>query len=74
MVVNILIYYLDHIVDCIYILLRVMDAEERKILFFSSYIISIKNGISMNTPNIIRSMPIAKKTVLLLFIFDAEVI
>ena len=38
--------------------------------FLPSYIISTKNGISMNAPNIIRSMPIAKKTVLLLFIFD----
>tara|TARA_X000001036_G_C20637472_1_gene789707 strand:+ start:923 stop:1477 length:555 start_codon:yes stop_codon:yes gene_type:complete len=48
----------------------VMDAEERKILFFSSYIISIKNGISMNAPSITKRTPMAKKTVLLLFIFE----
>ena len=42
----------------------------KKALFASSYINWIKNGISMNAPNIIRSTPIAKKTVLLLFIFE----
>jgi len=50
----------------------VTEAAERKMLFFSLYIICIKNGISMNAPNITRSTPIAKKTVLLLFIFEAE--
>jgi len=48
----------------------VTDADSRKALFFSSYINWTKNGISMNAPNIIRSTPIAKKTVLLLFIFE----
>jgi hypothetical protein len=48
----------------------VTDAEDRKVLFFSSYINCTKNGISMNVPNITRSTPIAKKTVLLLFIFE----
>ena len=48
----------------------VTDAEDKKVLFFSSYIICTKNGISMNAPNIISSTPIAKKTVLLLFIFE----
>tara|TARA_Y100000748_G_scaffold278209_1_gene255696 strand:+ start:1533 stop:1895 length:363 start_codon:yes stop_codon:yes gene_type:complete len=48
----------------------VTDADERKMLFFSLYINCIKNGISMNAPNIIKSTPIAKKTVLLLLIFD----
>ena len=42
----------------------VTDADEKKLLFFSSYINCVKNGISMNAPNIIRSTPIAKKTVL----------
>ena len=48
----------------------VIDADDKKVLFFSSYINCTKNGISMNAPNIIRSTPIAKKTVLLLFIFE----
>ena len=48
----------------------VTEADDRNPVFLPSYIISTKNGISMNAPNIIRSMPIAKKTVLLLFIFD----
>ena len=48
----------------------VTDAEDKKMLFFSSYINCTKNGISMNVPNIIRSIPVAKKTVLLLFIFE----
>ena len=48
----------------------VINAEDRKVLFFSSYINCTKKGISMNAPNIIRSTPIAKKTVLLLFIFE----
>ena len=47
----------------------VIDADDRKMPFSSSYIHWTKNGISMNIPNIIRSTPIAKKTVLLLFIF-----
>ena len=42
----------------------VIDADTKKILFFSSYINCTKNGISMNAPNIIKSTPIAKKTVL----------
>jgi hypothetical protein len=42
----------------------VTDADNRKVLFFSSYINCTKNGISMNAPNITRSTPIAKKTVL----------
>ena len=45
-------------------------ADDRKVLFFSSYMSCTINGISMNTPSIIRSIPIAKKTVLLLFIFE----
>jgi len=48
----------------------VTDADNRKVLFFSSYINCTKNGISMNVPNITRRTPIAKKTVLLLFIFE----
>jgi len=51
--------------------INVVRAEDEiKALFSSSYINSTANGISMNTPNIIRRIPIAKKTVLLLFIFD----
>ena len=42
----------------------VIAADDKKVLFFSSYINCIKNGTIMNTPNIIRSTPIAKKTVL----------
>ena len=45
--------------------------EDKKVLFFSSYKNWAKNGISIAVPKIIRSMPIAKKTVLLLFIFEA---
>ena len=48
----------------------VIDADDKNMLFFSPYINWTKNGISMNAPNIIRSTPIAKKTVLLLFIFE----
>jgi hypothetical protein len=48
----------------------VIEEDERKVLFISSYIHCTKNGISMNNPSIIRSMPTAKKTVLLLFIFE----
>ena len=48
----------------------VTAAEDKNILLSSPYINWTKNGISINAPNIIRSMPIAKKTVLLLFIFD----
>jgi len=47
----------------------VIDADGKNVLLFSPYINWIKNGISMNAANIIRSTPIAKKTVLLLFIF-----
>ena len=53
---------------------NVIDAEDRKEVLFSPYINCIENGISINTPNIIRSTPIAKKTVLLLFILKSEVI
>ena len=42
----------------------VTDADDKNVLFFSPYINWIKNGISMNAPNIIRRTPIAKKTVL----------
>jgi len=42
----------------------VIDADDRKKLSFSPYINWIKNGISIDAPNIIRSTPIAKKTVL----------
>ena len=52
----------------------VREAEDRKVLFSSSYINSTINGISMDAPNIIRRTPIAKKTVLLLFIFVSKVI
>ena len=45
-------------------------AEDRKVLLFSSYKNCTNSGISMNVPNITRSTPIAKKTVLLLFIFE----
>ena len=48
----------------------VTEAEDRKVPFFSSYLNCMKNGISINAPNIIKSTPIAKKTVLLLFIFE----
>jgi len=51
--------------------INVVSAEEdKKVVFSPSYINSTINGISINTPRIIRRMPIAKKTVLLLFIFD----
>jgi len=42
----------------------VTDADDKNMLFSSPYINCIKNGISMNAPKIIRSTPIAKKTVL----------
>ena len=48
----------------------VIDADDKNVLFLSSYINCTKNGININTPNVIRSAPIAKKTVLLLFIFE----
>ena len=48
----------------------VMAEDERKVLLFSLYINCTKNGISINAPNIIKSTPVAKKTVLLLFIFE----
>ena len=48
----------------------VTDADNRKVLLFSSYINCTKNGISMNAPSITKRTPIAKKTVLLLFIFE----
>jgi hypothetical protein len=48
----------------------VTDADDKKVLFCSPYINWTKNGTIMNMPNIIRSIPIAKKTVLLLFIFE----
>ena len=38
--------------------------------FFIQFIYDEKNGININAPNIIRSTPVAKKTVLLLFIFE----
>ena len=50
----------------------VIDADDKKVLLLSSYINCTKNGISINVPNVIRSTPIAKKTVLLLFIFEVE--
>jgi len=48
----------------------VTEADCRKFVLFSTYINCTKNGISMDAPNITRSTPIAKKTVLLLFIFE----
>ena len=42
----------------------VTAAEDKNILLSSPYINWTKNGISINAPNIIRSTPIAKKTVL----------
>tara|TARA_B100000579_G_scaffold232943_1_gene190976 strand:+ start:50 stop:355 length:306 start_codon:yes stop_codon:yes gene_type:complete len=42
----------------------VTEADDKNVLFFSPYINWIKNGISINAPSIIRSTPIAKKTVL----------
>ena len=42
----------------------VINADDKNVLFLWSYISCTKNGISINTPNIIRSMPTAKKTVL----------
>ena len=45
-------------------------ADDKNALLFSPYINCAKNGISIAVPKIIRSMPIAKKTVLLLFIFE----
>jgi len=48
----------------------VTEADDKKVLFCSSYINWTKNGISINAPSIIRSAPIEKKTVLLLFIFE----
>tara|TARA_B100001123_G_scaffold266308_1_gene296473 strand:- start:66 stop:488 length:423 start_codon:yes stop_codon:yes gene_type:complete len=43
---------------------EVMKADDRNVLFCSSYISCTKNGISMKNPKIIRSIPIEKKTVL----------
>jgi len=48
----------------------VIPADDIKELLFSSYKSCTKNGTIINTPKIIKSMPTAKKTVLLLFIFD----
>jgi len=48
----------------------VIDADDKKALFLSSYKNCTKNGISINAPNVIKSTPIEKKTVLLLFIFE----
>jgi len=48
----------------------VTEADGKNALFFSSYKNCTKNGMSMDIPRIIRSTPIAKKTVLLLFIFE----
>jgi len=48
----------------------VKEADAKNELLSSLYIYCKKNGISINAPNIIRSTPIAKKTVLILFIFD----
>ena len=48
----------------------VTDADDKKVLFCPPYINWTKNGTIMNIPNITRSIPIAKKTVLLLFIFE----
>tara|TARA_B100000029_G_scaffold246599_1_gene243535 strand:+ start:3979 stop:4317 length:339 start_codon:yes stop_codon:yes gene_type:complete len=42
----------------------VTEADDKNVLLFSPYINWVKNGISMNAPNIIKSTPIAKKTVL----------
>jgi len=42
----------------------VIEDDDRKVLFASLYISCTKIGISMNAPSIIRSIPIAKKTVL----------
>ena len=42
----------------------VTNADDKNVLFFWSYISCTKNGTSINSPNIIRSTPIAKKTVL----------
>ena len=42
----------------------VIDADDRKVLFISSYKNCTKIGISMKAPSINRSTPIAKKTVL----------
>jgi hypothetical protein len=42
----------------------VIDADDRKVLFVSLYKSCTKIGISINAPSIIRSTPIAKKTVL----------
>jgi len=50
----------------------VTDAEDKKVLLFSLYINCIKSGISINAPSINKSTPIAKKTVLLLFILKLE--
>ena len=38
----------------------VKEADDKNVLFFSPYINWIKNGISMDAPNIIRSTQIAK--------------
>tara|TARA_B100000378_G_scaffold206268_1_gene169538 strand:- start:218 stop:613 length:396 start_codon:yes stop_codon:yes gene_type:complete len=48
----------------------VIEAEDIKVLFFSSNISCTIKGININTPNITRRIPIAKKTVLLLFTFE----
>ena len=48
----------------------VIEAENTKVLFFSSNISCTIKGININAPNIIRRIPIAKKTVLLLFTFE----
>jgi len=48
----------------------VIADDDKKVIFFSSYTSCTNKGTSIDTPSIIRSTPIAKKTVLLLFIFD----
>jgi hypothetical protein len=49
----------------------VIPADDRKVLFSSLYKNCKKNGTSINAPNITRSTPMEKKTVLLLFIFES---
>ena len=44
--------------------------DDKNALFDSSYINCTKNGTNMKVPNIIKRIPMAKKTVLLLFIFE----
>ena len=42
--------------------MKIVIADDKKVLFLSSYKNCTKKGISINTPNVISSTPIAKNS------------